>query len=95
MLEVLYTKLKDDVRLSNTIQFDVKPKRIQGDDLVAKIKLYQGPDKESQDVLEANFARWSLQPDLFWKTSGEVNYLELDAQAQIVRSYVRAQVGDA
>ena len=47
MLEVLYTKLKDDVYLSNTIQFDVKPKRIQVDDLVAKIKLYQGPDKES------------------------------------------------
>jgi hypothetical protein len=95
MLEVVYTKLKDDVRLSSTIQFDVKPKRIQGDDLVAKIKLYQGPDKESQDVPEANFARWSLQPDLFWKTSGEDIYLELDAQAQIVRSYVRAQGGDA
>ena len=95
MLEALYTKLKDDARLSNTVQFDVKPKRMQGEDLVARIKLYQGPDKESQDVLEANFARWSLQPDLFWKTSGEDIYFELDAQAQIVRSYVRAQGGDA
>ncbi|KAM0711466.1 hypothetical protein Q7P35_000832 [Cladosporium inversicolor] len=85
MLKALYTKLKEDVRLSNTVQFDVKPKRMQGEDLVAKIKLYQGPDKESQDVLEANFARWSLQPDLFWKTSGEDIYFELDAQAQISR----------
>lgn len=95
MLGVLYTKLQDDVRLSNTVQFDVKPKRIQNDDLVARIKLYQGPDKESQDVLEANFATWFLQPELFWKTSGEDMYLNLDAQAQIVRSYVRAQGGDA
>jgi hypothetical protein len=95
MLAVLHTRLQNDVQLSNTIQFNVKPKRLQNDDLVARIELYQGPDKESQDVLEANFARWLLQPWWFWTTSGEDMYPNLDAQAQIVRSYVRAQGGDA
>lgn len=95
MLGVLYTRLQGDVHLSNTVRFDVRPKRPQNDDLVARIKAYQGPDKESQDVLEANHGRWSLRPESFWKTSGEDTYFDLDAQAQIVRSYVRAQGGDA
>lgn len=95
ILAVLHTRLQNDVQLSNTIQFNVKPKRLQNDDLVARIELYQGPDKESQDVLEANCARWLLQPWSFWTTSGEDRHLNLDAQAQIVRSYVRAQGGDA
>jgi hypothetical protein len=95
MLAVLHTRLQNDVQLSNTIQFNVKRKRLQNDDLVARIELYQGPDKESQDVLEANCARWLLQPWSFWTTSGEDRYPNLDAQAQIVRSYVRAQGGDA
>jgi hypothetical protein len=95
MLGLLYTRLQGDVGLCNMVRFDVKPKRLQNDDLVTRINLYQGPDRETQDLLEANFARWSLQPESFWKSSGDDMYLNLDAQAQIVRSYVRAQGGDA
>ena len=95
MLGMLYTRLQGDVRLGSMVRFDVRPKRPQNDDLVTRINLYQGPDRETQDVLEANLARWLLQPGSFWKSSGDDTYLNIDAQAQIVRSYVRAQGGDA
>ncbi|KAM0724103.1 hypothetical protein Q7P37_000283 [Cladosporium fusiforme] len=95
MLGVLHTKLQTDVQLSSAVQYDVKPKRSQCADVAEKIRLYQGPDQESQEVLEANFARWSLQPGSFWKTSGGDRYLDLDPQAQIVHCYVRARGGDA
>jgi hypothetical protein len=95
MLGVLHTKLQADTQLSNAVQYDVKLKRSQSDDVIEKIKLYQGPDQESQEVLEANSARWSMQPGSFWTTSREDMYLNLDPQAQIVHSYVRARGGDA
>jgi hypothetical protein len=59
MLGVLHTKLQADAQLSNAVQYDVKPKRSQCDDVIEKIKLYQGPDQKSQEVLEANSARWA------------------------------------
>lgn len=95
MLGVLHTKLQTDAQFSNAVQYDVKPKRSQCADVAEKIKLYQGPDQKSQEVLEANFARWSLQPGSFWTTSGGDMYPDLDPQAQIVHCYVRARGGDA
>lgn len=95
MLEALHAKLLTDNHLSNYVNFEVKRKRQPNEQLAEKIRSYEGPDRDTKIVLQGNFSTWLAQPWLFWTTSKEEMCSDLDAQAQIVRSYVRARGDDA
>jgi hypothetical protein len=97
ILEGLHTRISTDVDVLNTVHFDLKRKTQQKEQTLSRVQAFQGPDSETEEVLRRNLHNWSSKPWMFWTSSedGLDLGLDTDAQAQVVRSYVRAKGGDA
>lgn len=97
ILEGLHMRISTDVDVLNIVHFDLKRKIKQKEQTLSRIRAFQGPDIQTEELLRRNFHNWLSKPWIFW-TSSEDDLdlaLDTDAQAQVVRSYVRAKGGDA
>lgn len=95
VLQKLHLRLTNDLQQSSSIDFRIKRKAKLVDCLMERIRSYEGPDKETREILDINFSHWMSHPQSFWNTVNEHPSPNLLAEAQVVQKYVRAHGDDA
>lgn len=83
-LSFIHSRLQADSDLARLVPFCVKQRGENDRNRLAKILHYQGPDKDTMYLLEANAKRWSDCPFEFWCPSPALGFLGLDPHVELV-----------
>ncbi len=95
ILKDISAVLNGNVELSKSVPFNVKAKGQKDMERYKSLLHYQGPEKETIEVLAHYGDSWLQDPRTFWTPQQAPNLELLDPQAQIVGCFIQMDRSDA